>query len=191
MKRLKLLSLALASAIVLPAQTGTASFSGTIADPAGGVLPGVDITIASPDTGFQLTAQTAPDGVFHFPSLAPGAYSVNIKAQGFAQRIIKALVLSASEVINQTIALELETVSARIEVNASAAGVRIQTGEAQISRVLTLKEMEVLPQIGRDPMQLVLYSPGVLRDGGYSRINGTRNGSSNTKQDGIGVTDSV
>ena len=191
MKLIPLYALLLVLAAELSGQINTATLGGAVTDPAGGVLPGAQVHLESPATGFKLDTQPAPTADSGSLCSTPGGYSVTIQALGFNQRVIKDFELSASEVVEQNIALELETARFTVETTASALGVRIQTTEAQISRVLILKELDLLPQLGRNPLQLAVYSPGALNNGGYSRFNGTRNGSTNTQQDGIDVTDPI
>ncbi|MBL8214956.1 MAG: TonB-dependent receptor [Bryobacterales bacterium] len=179
----------LVGALPLLGQTGTGWFGGTVTDPEDGVLQEAKVTLASVGTGQRREAVSGADGRFQFPSVEPGTYTVEVEATGFAVKRITEFTLSASETVEWRIPLSYETATFRVEtVVSSAAGVRVQTAEAQSTRIITLKELETLPQIGRNPLQLALYVPGVSRDGGSgenSRVNGTRNGSTTTKQDGV------
>ena len=74
----------------------------------------------------------------------------------------------------------------------------MQTTESQVSRVVTMRDIDTLPQLGRTPITLSVYRPGVSFGGAanqgdptFSRINGQRQGSNNTTLDGIDVNDAV
>ncbi|MGH9671585.1 MAG: TonB-dependent receptor domain-containing protein, partial [Bryobacteraceae bacterium] len=81
---------------------------------------------------------------------------------------------------------ETVTVEANVE--------RIQTSESHHGRVITMRDIDVLPQLGRTPIILAVFQPGVQINPGdvtFSRVNGLRQGSNNAKLDGIDVNDSV
>src|SRR5205814_2702854 len=73
--------------------------------------------------------------------------------------------------------------------------IAVQLADAQVSRAITTKDIELLPQLGRGPINLAIFAaPGVQidpSDVSSSRINGTRGGSSNALLDGIEANDPV
>jgi hypothetical protein len=63
-----------------------------------------------------------------------------------------------------------------------------------MGRAVTLRDIDVLPVLGRGPIGLAIFTPGVQVDPGdnsFSRVNGTRQGANNATLDGIDVNDSV
>src|ERR1019366_5881451 len=80
-----------------------------------------------------------------------------------------------------------------VEVQAEA--VRIQSTEAQLGRTVTVKDIDTLPVLGRAPINLITFSPGVQMsnpvDVTFSNVNGQRQGASNATLDGIDVNDAV
>ena len=56
---------------------------GTIEDAQGAVLPGVTVTVTSPQLQGASTAVTDANGQFRFPTLPPGAYHVKAELAGF------------------------------------------------------------------------------------------------------------
>jgi hypothetical protein len=88
--------------------------------------------------------------------------------------------------------MEVGQVTETVVVEAEA--VRVQTADAQIGRSVTLRDIDTLPQLGRSPIILAVFQPGVQIDPGdttFSRVNGMRQGSNNATLDGISVNDSV
>jgi hypothetical protein len=67
----------------LRAQTTSASVTGSIQDPQGGVLPGVTVTLTSNTQGNVLTAVTDETGRFVFAIVRPDTYSLQVVLQGF------------------------------------------------------------------------------------------------------------
>src|SRR5207248_4526907 len=72
----------LASAAPAFAQT-TGRLVGTIEDAQGAVLPGVTVTVTSPQLQGVNSTVTDATGQFRFPSLPPGAYTVKADLAGF------------------------------------------------------------------------------------------------------------
>ena len=62
----------------------TSAIQGQATDSTGAVLSGATVTVTSLDTGWKRSVKTDEAGRFNFPQLKPGAYKVEIEAQGFA-----------------------------------------------------------------------------------------------------------
>src|SRR5262245_6916874 len=88
-----LLSLALLMTVSAFAQT-SASLSGVVHDPNGGVVNGAKVTVSDPSKGLQLETTTNSEGVFTFSTLQPGTYSVTIEATGFKKVVKSGIVLN-------------------------------------------------------------------------------------------------
>src|SRR2546423_11046559 len=194
-KLLVLPALVLFLAASAPAQVATARLEGTIQDSAGAVVPGVKVEAVNVKT--QAHSKTICDGEGHFifPTLPPGEYTLSAEAAGFRKAVRSNLTLSVADTVTEVIKLEVGAVSESVVVEANA--VRVQVADAQISRVITLRDIEELPQLGRAPISLSIFQAGVQldtttsTDGSYSHINGTRGGSNNATLDGIEVNDPV
>jgi len=173
------------------AQTSGARLGGVILDPSGASIAGAMVTVANDNTGTRASASSNEQGSFLFPSLAPGAYTVAVEARGFDRKVLRRFDLSASEIANEVITLELGDVATTLEVQASASETRVQTADAQISRIVTMREIDTLPQLNRDPMILANLQPGAAYNSDFTRIDGTRQGSSNITVDGISANEAT
>jgi hypothetical protein len=127
----------------------------------------------------------ASDGSFEFPLLEPGKYRIEVDAPGFAAKVLDQFELTVAEQAEQIIRLDVASAGASIVVKAGEEGARVQTGDAQISRNITMREIETLPLPGMDPIELVFLQPGISTNGTYSVTNGTRITSTNLMVDGI------
>src|SRR5215203_4578302 len=67
----------------LLAQSDTASITGFVRDPSGGVVPNATIVIANEATGAERRATTNQDGYYIVSSLPAGFYTVTVDATGF------------------------------------------------------------------------------------------------------------
>jgi hypothetical protein len=106
---------ALALAVALTAQTSGARLGGDILDPSGARIARALVTVVNDNTGARGSATSDDQGSFLFPSLAPGAYTVAVEARGFSRKVLRRFDLSASEIANEVITLELGDVAATIE----------------------------------------------------------------------------
>jgi hypothetical protein len=64
--------------------TRSGSIAGTVVDEKGSPLPGVVVTLESPEIPAQ-TATTGATGAYRFANLQPGVYSVNFSLEGFTE----------------------------------------------------------------------------------------------------------
>ena len=61
----------------------TAQVSGTVTDPSGAVLPGVDVTVTQTDTGLTRSVVTNETGSYSMTSLPVGPYRLEAALPGF------------------------------------------------------------------------------------------------------------
>src|SRR2546426_9638346 len=66
------------------AQSATATLSGAVVDQNGGVVPGVEITVINSATALERKATTNNDGLYSFPLLPPGSYTITARRDGFS-----------------------------------------------------------------------------------------------------------
>ena len=82
--------LVLASILIaksLSAQAVTGSISGTIIDPSGAAVGGVQIEITNLETELRRTAANLDNGTYTVAQLPPGTYDVLIQKPGFANQV--------------------------------------------------------------------------------------------------------
>jgi hypothetical protein len=77
-------------------------------------------------------------------------------------------------------------------ITVAAKEATVDVSDAQGGRIVAMRDIEVLPQLERNPIILAIFQPGVQIVGGnigFSRVNGTRLGSNVVKIDGIDSSD--
>src|SRR5688572_17632542 len=102
------------TALSLPALAqGVGAVGGTVADSTGAVLPGVTVTLASPDGGITASRTAATDerGAYQFIRLVPGRYSVKAELQGFQTMIQDNVEVNADRTSRVDLALAIGDVS--------------------------------------------------------------------------------
>jgi carboxypeptidase family protein/TonB-dependent receptor-like protein len=136
------------------AQT-TASLTGTVTTD-GKALPGVTVTISSPNLQGTRTAVTGDNGGYQFSALPPGDYKVIFELSGMAT-VTKRARLQLSQTARTDADLKLAAVAEAITVTATTPTV-LET--PQVAATYTAKQIETLP-VARTPFAAALLSPGV------------------------------
>jgi hypothetical protein len=174
------------------AQVTTGRIEGIVRDASGAIIPGASVSVVNNKTQSRSETLSNDQGLFVIASLLPGEYTVTAEAQGFRKAVRTGVLVTVGATTAEQISLEIGQVSESVTVESKTE--RVQVSDSQIARAVTLRDIEVLPQLGRTPITLAIFQPGVQIDGGnegFSRVNGTRQGSNNTKLDGIDVNDAV
>jgi hypothetical protein len=155
--------LMLVPAMVANAQYG-AGIQGTVTDKTGAVIPGAKITITSLETGRTQQTVASGEGFYRFSSLLPGRYKVTAELDGFKKMELESVTVSAEAVSGVDLTMEAGQVTESITVSADASS-GLQTENANVSRAISTVEIRELPQVGRDPYELLRLTPGVFGDG--------------------------
>ncbi len=144
------------------AQTGNeGSVEGIVTDPSGATVPGVSLQARNLETAATLTATTNQDGLFRFPVLPVGTYELVAERAGFATLFQKPLGVTVGARISLTLTLQLAGKSESILV--SGATPLLETTRSQTSTTLESRTISSLPVNGRNFLDFVLLTPGVVR----------------------------
>ena len=162
------LALALAwPAAPLLAQSSAGSISGTVADAAGGPLPGASVIAKNAKTGATRTTLSNASGAFTFPLLAVGVYSVTADLSGFSSATKSGVELNVGGDVTLKFVLALSSVTTAVTVTEEAP--LIETTRTQQSDVVNENYIANLPTNGRNFIDFVLTTPGVTKDAAAGR----------------------
>lgn len=148
------------AAIPAYGQAGKATISGTVLDPSGAVVPGVDVTVINTLTGLTTKVTTTDTGTYVVPLLPVGTYAITFSRSGFQSYKQTNIVLTADQTatINATMAVGQVTQTVEVAANAEM----LQTSSASLGQLISRQAVVDLPLNGRNPASLVLLSPGVI-----------------------------
>ena len=174
-------------------QNGLSRISGSITDPSGAVIAAAQVTARNEATGIVYTQKTTDAGLYSFPSLPLGPYSVTVEATGFKKYSKSGNVLEVGTPLTVNVALEVGASTDTVSVEASAEA--LETSNASIGNVVTQKAIQDLPLNGRNPLSLIVLEPGVVQRsaggaGSGLHVNGSRDRSFNVTIDGIEANES-
>ena len=190
--RMKLLTLLAVAFLMVPsasiAQIGqTATLTGTVTDASGAVLPGVTVTATSDALiGGSRTAVTDENGVYRFPALPPGSYTVGAELSGFKPYSQEAVRLQLGQTITVDPKLEVGGFQDRVTVAGVAPVVDVKSSGAQ--KNLTEEVMENIPFTSRFGPGAMLLAPGV-HPTNYSAYGSGQQSSNAYMIDGVDVSD--
>lgn len=192
--RAGLAALLLAFSSQLPAQVLNGRMEVVVQDSSGASIAGAKVSLRDlrKRSPFGNPLNTEATGSVIFNAVPPSEYEITVEAAGFRKSVMTGVELNASQTIRQTVNMEIGQVSESIAVEANA--VNVNVSDATIARTVNLKSIDTLPQLGRSPLSLVAFVPGASVDPSdptFTRINGARQGSNNSRLDGIDVNDAV
>ncbi|HXZ40906.1 MAG TPA: carboxypeptidase regulatory-like domain-containing protein [Terriglobales bacterium] len=181
--------LVLASCALLTAQNVvlTGSLSGRVTDQTGAVVPGANVVIQSLATGVQQSATTNHDGLYHFPAVMPGAYSIAASLKGFRDVQVLVRVLVGNTTV-QDIILQVGAGGDTVRVNGELPLLR--PAESSSSTVLDHSFINQLPLDGRKYTNFMTLTPNTSYDGdtGLVSIAGQQGGEDSGYANGNGST---
>lgn len=163
----------------------TSAIQGQATDSSGAVISGAIITVTSLDTGSKRSAKTDDGGWFNFPQLKPGAYKVEIEAQGFEPGTVNKVFsgLGQKQTVNFT--LRVEHANEAVEVTSQAP--IINPSNANTATTLDAPALEDLPNPGGDLTYPLQFAPGALINtaGSGNDFVGSTNGYGNVEFNGL------
>src|SRR5215468_5465559 len=141
-----------------------ASIQGTVTDSTGAVISGAKVTLANKETGRKSEATASGDGFYRFSALAPGAYKLSVERDGFKKKELENITVSAEGVTGVDVVMETGVVTETVTISGESAAA-IEKENANVARAISNLEIRQLPQVGRDPYELLRLTPGVFGDG--------------------------
>jgi hypothetical protein len=143
----------------LPAQSTQGTLTGTITDPQGARVPGVDVVALHVDTQQRFTAVSSADGTYVIPALPIGRYEVTASLAGFSTFKQTGIVLEVGQRLRVDIGLKVGQVTETVEVTGEVT--RVQTESSAAGTTVEQQRIENLPLNGRHVLDLVKLIPGV------------------------------
>ena len=173
LKILSLLAFLLVFLGTVCAQVPVGSLRGQVTDPSGAAVAGATVAVL-PAEGASSTATTNRDGIFEVKPLAPGKYTVQVFAPGFAQFSVQDVAIAAGSPMVLNVHLAIQEQQERVIVSDSTTQLDTSGGSNANSLTLKGKDLEALSD---DPDELqdeltALAGPSAGPNGGQIYIDG-------------------
>ncbi len=172
--------------------------SGALTDPSGALIPGATVVLENTATGARREVVSDSQGRYSFPQVAPGAYRITARAQGFGDVSVSnvRLLVNTPAVID----IKFEKVGAVSEtVSVTADTTQVNTQDASIGNAIGDRPILQLPFEARNVVGLLSLQPGVSfigetppgvpTDYRQGAVNGGKSDQANVTLDGVDVND--
>ncbi len=136
-----------------------AQIDGIVADTNGSIVRAVSITAINVQTGAKRSGSTNEDGIFRFPILSLGLYTIVAESPGFKRFERRGIMLSAGQTASITILLEPGRPEETVTVTSDAA--IADASKFEIGHLVNSREVKNLPLISRNPYNFILLQPAV------------------------------
>ncbi len=148
---------------------GLGGITGVVTDASGATVSGAEVQIDNERLAIHRKITTGGGGVFNAPALVPSpGYQITVSAPGFAQFQNRNVTVLVGQALNIRAALELQTATARIEVQE---GAPVTENKIDVSQNVTQTQIENLPINGRRVDSFVLLTPTVVPDGTFGLLS--------------------
>src|SRR5437868_12179954 len=150
---------ALVLAATLVVSFGVAAFGqgfqgglrGAIKD-AGGVTPGVEVTLTNEQTNIKRSVLTNERGEYSFANVDPGNYSVKATLQGYKTVDRGAIRIGTQQFLTLDLTLEVGAITENVTVTGAAP--LIDTSNASTGTTLDSQALQTLPSPGRNAFMI-------------------------------------
>jgi hypothetical protein len=162
----------------------SASIGGTVSDPTGALIPGVEVVATNVNTGISTTQVTNEAGAYQLPTLQPGTYRLTAALPGFQTATRENIQLSQGQQVRFNFTLQVGAVATAVEVVADSA-TALATTTASVGDVLPDTEVRSLPLASRNVIDLAFVTAGTVGE----NFGGARMSQINTTRDGLPTAD--
>lgn len=145
---------------MLYAQIRSGTITGTVTDATGAVIAGAEVTLTEQQTNAAYNTQTTAAGMYTFPYLPAGIYTVSVKQSGFVPYRETGINLSTGQTARADIQLKVGAVQEAIEVSAQVK--QIQTDNSTVQGSVQTQMIDSLPNITQNPLFYAMLQAGVV-----------------------------
>ncbi len=157
-----LLAFCLATGNPSLAQSGRGTLTGTVRDAKGAAIPGASLRLIEANTGSVYAGTSNADGLYTFPELPPGTYTLTVTDSGFESYTENGITVNVGS--SATVDATLKVGSATESVTVTSDASQLQTESSDIGTTIPATLIADLPlqfngQV-RNPLQFVTLTPG-------------------------------
>ena len=155
---LVLFSIVLLQPHALQAQQTLGGITGTVVDPSGSAVPGVEVKATSEETKLERTAQSNAQGTYGLNDLPIGKYTVTFTLQGFSTERVPGILVQADRTVTLPAQLKVGAVADSVEVDVNPLLNAVDTTNGY---VLDKAQIEAIPLPTGSFTGVAILTPGV------------------------------
>jgi hypothetical protein len=160
MKRLLAVLCLFLGVVVGFAQEDRGRISGLVSDPTGAVVPNAFVTLINEATKVSTATHANGEGLYTFPLLVPGLYTVDVKATGFKEYVVHSLRVEVAANVKADAKLTLGESTESVTVTATNVN-SLKTDDAVLGTTIEARSFNDLPELFGNSFTLQLLAPGV------------------------------
>jgi hypothetical protein len=141
------------------AQETRGSIEGVIKDSTGGALPGVSVSAKQIQTNATVTSVTDSTGVYRFPSLQPGTYTVTATLQGFNPASQDKVEITVGIILRVNLTMNVAGIAVSETVRAESP--IVDTKQNAVTQTVSKDLIAMLPNSNRDFQSVLTGLPGI------------------------------
>ncbi len=172
----RLAGIILFAALLFPtgnAQTaGTGNIQGTVADQTGAVVQNASVSLINTATGVLHKTTSGADGLYSFPNIPIGVYTMDLSAPGFEHYSQSGIDLEVGSSIAINVNMTVGATGQRVVVQAN--GIALQTEDPSFKQTIDQKTLTELPLNGRQVTSLITLSGGSANANEGSDLQGSK-----------------
>jgi hypothetical protein len=163
------------------------AISGRVRDPSGAFVRDAVVTVTSDETGLQLDGISNSAGLYRFPLMKVGRYTLRMRHDGFKTSEVRNVIVQIAQTTTVDVELVLGSLAQQVIVEAAAPAFR--PTESSVTTVVSREFIDNLPLSGRRHTDFVLLAPNVTADGdsGHVSIGGQQGSSDSGYHNGNGA----
>lgn len=172
---LGVLSVLLNAAVLVAHADDTGRITGTVRDQTGAVVPDAQVRLISDSTHQTQKLQTDTVGLYSFPVVSIGTYTIKVTASGFKPLEKTGVVVTIRSNLIEDITMLIGGESETVEVSAS--GTQVETAETELGETLESQRITAVPLNGRSYTDLLSTQSGVTPISTSAAQSGSSGGS--------------
>ena len=157
-----LLTLCLMAGIPAVAQSGRGTLTGSVKDTTGASISGASLGLTETSTGSRYTAIASDQGLFTFPELPPGTYTLTVTSPGFQSFTQSGITVYVGSTATVNPTLNVGSATQSVTVNSDASHLQTESSDQGFTMSPHVLESLPLPFGGeiRNPLEFAALSPG-------------------------------
>jgi hypothetical protein len=146
----------------LNAQTPTSGgITGVVSDTSDAVIPGAIVEAQDDSKGSTQKTVANAEGLYLFPFMAPGSYTLTFTHPGF-EAVTRKLEVPLGPPATLNVRLKIATARTMVQVTEEAPLIKAESGD--VSTTLSRRQISQVPNPGNDRTYIVQTAPGMIMD---------------------------
>jgi hypothetical protein len=137
---------------------GTGNIQGTISDSTGAVIANAGVTLTNQATQVAQATKTDGSGVYVFPNISIGTYSITVGMAGFQTYTESSIVLEVGSNISVNVKMTVGTANEKVEVVSNQ--LALQTEDVSFKQTIDGTQLLEMPLNGRQMTALIFGAGG-------------------------------